>query len=237
MLNPALGTVVITGATGHLGQAVAARFAAAGARLALIGRDPERLGAIRERLGPAVEVATYALDLLRADEVSQMIGAVSARFGRIQSLVNLTGGFSMGPAVHETTAADWEQMFDLNTRTTINCIRATVPGLLAGGGGYIVNCAARAATRGIARMAPYCVAKAAVVTLTESLADELKHQGINVNCVLPGTLDTPQNRAAMPDQDPADWVRPEALADVILFLASDGARAIHGAAIPVYGRG
>ena len=230
-------TVVITGATGHLGQAVAARFAAAGARLALVGRDPGRLAAIREGLGPAVEATTHALDLLRPEEVSLMIGAVSTRFGRIHALVNLAGGFSMGPAVHETTDADWEQMLDINTRTTINSVRATVPALLTGGGGRIVNCAARAATHGSARMAPYCVAKAAIVTLTESLAEELKHQDINVNCVLPGTLDTPPNRAAMPDQDPADWVQPEALADVILFLASTGARAINGAAIPIYGRG
>lgn len=237
MFDLAQQTVVITGATGNLGQAVAARFAAAGARLALVGRDPDRLGAVRERLGPAVEVAVHTVDLLRPEEVSPMIEAVSARFGGLHALVNLAGGFGMGPAVHETTDADWEQMFDLNTRTTINVIRAVVPRLLAGGGGRIVNCAARAATHGSARMAPYCVAKAAIVTLTESLADELKHQGINVNCVLPGTLDTPQNRAAMPDQDPADWVQLEALADVILFLVSDGARAINGAAIPVYGRG
>lgn len=230
-------TVVITGATGNLGQVVAGRFAAAGARLALVGRDPARLAATRATLGPAAEVALHDLDLLRPAEVSHMIDAVRERFGHIHALVNLAGGFGMGPAVHETTDADWELMLDLNTRTTINAVRAVVPRLLDGGGGRIVNVAARAATHGAARMAPYCVAKAAVVTLTESLAEELKHQGINVNCVLPGTLDTPQNRAAMPDQDPADRVPLDALADVILFLASDGARAIHGAAIPVYGRG
>ena len=97
-------------------------------------------------------------------------------------------------------------MMDLNARTVFNCCRAVVPRLLAAGGGRIVNVAARAATRGQGRMGPYCAAKAAVITLTESLADELKDAGIRVNCVLPGTLDTPQNRAAMPDADPGRWV-------------------------------
>jgi NAD(P)-dependent dehydrogenase (short-subunit alcohol dehydrogenase family) len=127
-------------------------------------------------------------------------------------------------------------MMDLNARTAFNCCRAIVPHMLAHGGGRIVNVSARAATEGKARMAPYCASKAAVITLTQSLAAEHKHSAINVNCILPGTIDTPQNREAMPDEDHSKWVPPAALADVILFLASDAARCVTGAAVPVYGQ-
>jgi NAD(P)-dependent dehydrogenase (short-subunit alcohol dehydrogenase family) len=127
-------------------------------------------------------------------------------------------------------------MLDLNARTVFNTCRTVIPHMLAQGSGRIINVAARAALEGKAHMAPYCVSKAAVITLTESLAAEHKDRDITVNCILPGTLDTPQNRAAMPDQDHTQWVPPAALADVILFLASDAARCVTGAAVPVYGR-
>jgi NAD(P)-dependent dehydrogenase (short-subunit alcohol dehydrogenase family) len=127
-------------------------------------------------------------------------------------------------------------MMDLNARTVFNACRAIIPHLLAAGGGRIVNVAARAAIKGQGHMAPYCASKAVVIRLTESLAEEHRDDGINVNCVLPGTLDTPENRAAMPDADHGRWVGTDALADVILFLVSAASRAISGAAIPVYGR-
>ena len=114
--------------------------------------------------------------------------------------------------------------------------RAVIPHMLAQGYGKIVNVAARAALEGKAKMAPYVVSKSAVIRLTESMAAELRDAGINVNCILPGTIDTPQNRRDMPNADHSRWVPPGALADVILFLACDAARAIHGAAVPVYGR-
>jgi NAD(P)-dependent dehydrogenase (short-subunit alcohol dehydrogenase family) len=117
-----------------------------------------------------------------------------------------------------------------------NTCRAVVPHMLRQGGGRIVNVSARAALEGKARMGPYCASKAAVVTLTETLAAEHRDHGITANCILPGTIDTPQNRASMPDADFSRWVAPAALADVVVFLASDAARAISGAAIPVYGR-
>lgn len=229
-------TVIVTGATGHLGQATAQAFAARGASLALVARDQAGLAAMRQRLGTETDVATFAVDLLQPPAVSAMVDQVIARFGGLHALANLAGGFAMGPTVHETTDEDWDAMLNLNMRTLLNCVRATIPRFLEAGAGRIVNVSARAATRGSAHMAPYCVAKAAVVTLTESLADELRHTGIAVNCILPGTLDTPPNRAAMPDANHDAWVAPDALADVILFLASDAARAITGASIPVYGR-
>lgn len=229
-------TVIVTGATGHLGQATARAFAARGASLALVARDPAGLAEARQRLGVETDVATFAVDLLQPPAVSAMVDQVVARFGGLHALVNLAGGFAMGPAVHDTTDQDWKLMMDLNMHTLLNSVRAAIPRFLEAGAGRIVNVSARAAIQGSGHMAPYCVAKAAVITLTESLADELRRTGITVNCVLPGTLDTPPNRAAMPDANHDTWVSLDALADVILFLASDAARAITGASIPVYGR-
>lgn len=228
--------VMITGAAGNLGRATARAFAQQGARLALVDRDLQALTEARDALGSASESELFAVDLLQSQAVTDLVEQVGARFGNVQALVNLAGGFAMGSAVHETTDAEWDFMMALNLRTVFNCSRATIPQMLAAGGGRIINIAARAAVKGSGHMAPYCASKAAVITLTESLADELKHRGINVNCLLPGTLDTPQNRIAMPDQDHSAWVALDALAEVILFLASDASRAITGAAIPVYGR-
>ncbi|HYN77459.1 MAG TPA: SDR family NAD(P)-dependent oxidoreductase [Lamprocystis sp. (in: g-proteobacteria)] len=229
--------VIITGAAGNLGRALARAFAAQGARLALVDLDQPALESARAALPPGTDAVALPTDLMDPAAVAGMAAAVAARFGRVDVLANLAGGFTMGPPVHETVDQDWNFMMDLNARTVFNCCRAVVPRLLAGGGGRIVNVGARAATQGIGRMGPYCAAKAAVITLTESLADELKDAGISVNCILPGTVDTPQNRAAMPDQDHSRWVPLDAMADVILFLASDAARAVTGAAIPIYGRG
>ena len=141
----------------------------------------------------------------------------------------------MGQAVHETPEDTWELMLGLNAKSVINCARAVVPGMLAAGRGKIVNIAALAGLSGKANMGAYSASKSAVIRLTESMSAELRDRGINVNCILPSTIDTPQNRADMPKADPRRWVAPEALADVVLFLASDAARAIHGAAIPVNG--
>jgi NAD(P)-dependent dehydrogenase (short-subunit alcohol dehydrogenase family) len=142
----------------------------------------------------------------------------------------------MGEAVHETAPETWEFLFDLNARSFVNVAKVVVPQLLERGSGKIVTVGAAAAAKGVAQMGAYCASKSALVRLTEAMSAELKDRNINVNCVLPSIIDTPDNRAAMPDADPARWVAPQALAEVIVFLASDGASAIHGAAIPVTGR-
>lgn len=225
--------VLITGAAGNLGQASARAFAAAGARIALVDHNPDSLTGLRTELADA---AGFGADLIQPESVAAMVAQVHQHFGRIDVLANIAGGFTMGPAVHETPDRDWDHMLDLNARTVFNTCRAVIPHMLTQGGGRIINVAARAALEGKARMAPYCVSKAAVITLTESLAAEHKDSGITVNCILPGTVDTPQNRAAMPDQDHTKWVPPAALANVILFLASEAARCVTGATVPVYGR-
>ena len=161
--------------------------------------------------------------------------AAGQRFGGIDVLCHLAGGFRMGEAVHETSDATWDFLLDLNARTLINIAHAVVPVMLAAGGGRIVTVGAGAAQKGAGRMGAYCAAKASVIRLTEAMSAELREQGINVNCVLPSIIDTPENRADMPQADPSRWVAPAALADVIAFLASDAARAVHGAALPVTG--
>ena len=225
-------TALITGAAGNLGQAVARAFERDGARLALLDVDAARL---RATYPPGDGCLALAVDLFDRDAVARAADAVRARFGRIDILCNIAGGFRMGPAVHETPADLWRLMIDLNATSIIHAAGAVVPGMLAQGGGKIVNIASVAGLHANAAMGAYGAAKAAVIRLTESMAGELRDKGINVNCVMPSVIDTPENRRDMPGADPAKWVAPEALADVILFLASNEARALNGAAVPVVG--
>lgn len=226
-------TVLITGAAGNLGVAVADAFAATGANLVLLDHKREHL---LKAFGGEMETRMFAeVDLLDQALLNAVVTDVVRRFGRIDAVCNIAGGFHMGAAVHETADREWNFMFDVNARTLLHVVRAVVPHLLDGGGGKVVNVGAFAAQKGAARMGAYTAAKSAVIRLTESMAAELRDKNINVNCVLPTIIDTPQNRAAMPDADPARWVAPADLAQVILFLASPAARAIHGAAIPVSG--
>ncbi len=221
-------TVVITGASGNLGRVVAKGFADLGARLALLDL---RRGDLQEHSSQVF----FEVDLLKPESVAAAVGKALERFGRIDVLCNIAGGFRMGSPVHETKDGDWDFLFGLNARSVLNTARAAVPAMLKGGGGKIVNIGAFAAQRGAANMGAYIASKSAVIRLTESMAAELREKNINVNCVLPTIIDTPENRAAMPNADPGRWVAPQDLAAVIVFLASDAARAIHGAAIPVTG--
>jgi NAD(P)-dependent dehydrogenase (short-subunit alcohol dehydrogenase family) len=226
-------SVVVTGATGNLGRAVAAAFRERGANLVLIGHRRDALVSAYGREDPRCLFAPA--DLLDRVQVDAAIRGALERFGRIDVLCNIAGGFRMGSQVHEATDRDVDSLFDINVRTMLNTVRAVVPHMLVAGGGRIINVGAHAALKGVAQMGPYCVAKSAVIRFTESMAAELRERHINVNCVLPTIIDTPENRAAMPDADPARWVAPAELAKVFVFLASDEARAIHGAAIPVSG--
>lgn len=226
-------SVMLTGAAGNLGRALAEAFAARGARLALLDLRRE---ALQQAFGAEDERRMFApANLLEQREVDAAVRAIVARFRRIDALVNVAGGFRMGEAVHETSDQTWNFLFDLNARSMLHAVRAVVPHMLAAGGGKVVNIGAYAAHRGAAHMGAYIASKSAVIRLTESMAAELREKNVNVNCVLPTVIDTPENRAAMPDADPARWVAPADLASAILFLASDAARAIHGAALPVTG--
>jgi NAD(P)-dependent dehydrogenase (short-subunit alcohol dehydrogenase family) len=224
-------TVIVTGAAGNLGKAVAHAFAELGANLVLV--DLQRQG-LQSAFGAEDDqralVAADLLDMMGAAAIAQ---AARTRFGRIDVLCNIAGGFRMGEMVHETSDDNWNFLFDINTRTLLHAVRAVVPDMLAAGSGKIVNVGAFAAQRGAPQMGAYTASKATVIRMTEAMSAELREKNINVNCVLPTIIDTPENRAAMPKADPAKWVAPSDLANVIAFLASDAARAVHGAAIPV----
>ncbi len=226
-------TVMITGAAGSLGRAVAAAFAEAGANRVLV--DVSDAGLRAAYPGDDPQQLRAATDLLDSASVARAVETALAKFGRIDALCNIAGGFDMGTPVHATPAAVWKKMWDINAQTLLNAVQAVVPTMLAAGGGRIVNSGAGPGQKGAARMGAYSVAKSAVIRLTEAMSAELREQGINVNCVLPSIIDTPPNRAAMPDADPSRWVAPRDLAAVIRFLCSDEARAVHGAAIPVVG--
>lgn len=225
--------VLVTGAGGNLGRAVAATFARGGDRLVLVER---KLDSLHSTFGDDSDAQLLvAADLMVPTDAQRVADTAMQRFGRIDVLCNLAGGFRMGEAVHETSAATWDFLLDLNARTVLHMAHAVVPAMLQRGRGWIVNVGAASAARGLAQMGAYTASKAVVQRLTEAMAAELRERGVNVNCVLPTVLDTPENRRSMPDVDPARWVAPDDLAAVIAFLASDAARAVHGASVPVSG--
>jgi len=225
--------VMITGAAGTLGKAVAAVFADAGAKLVLVDIAATGLeaayGAESDAKLPLV------VDLSDRAAIDGALTAAKTKFGPIQVVCNVAGGFNMGPAVHETTDDFWHHLMELNAGSVLNVVRAVVPNMLAAGYGKIVNIGAMGGVTGKGHMGAYSASKSVVIRLTESLSAELRERGINVNCVLPSIIDSPANRADMPNADPGRWVAPADLAEVILFLASDKARAIHGASVPVVG--
>jgi NAD(P)-dependent dehydrogenase (short-subunit alcohol dehydrogenase family) len=229
--------VMIAGAVGNLGQAVTGAFWRAGATIVLLDRGPDRLPHhFPDLAGTADHLLLGSVDATDDQAVERAVQRALEQFGHIDVLANTVGGYRAGQPVHETPIATWDFMMDLNARTAFVLSRAIVPTMLRQGQGKIVHVAARAALAGRSGAAAYSASKAGIVRLVESLAAELRNEAIQVNCVLPGTIDTPQNREAMPNADPNRWVSPEAIADVVLFLASDAARAVNGAAVPVYGQ-
>lgn len=229
---------IITGAAGNLGEATARAFHGAGARTALVDRSADRLsGMFADAAKSSDHLLASGVDMADPAAVGKLVGNVLERFGRIDVLVNTVGTFKGGKPVFEDDPDTWDFLMRVNLRTTLLACRAVIPAMLERKSGRIINVASRNALSGDAKVAAYSASKAAVMRLTESLAAEVKDSNITVNSVLPGTIDTPQNRRAMPKADFSRWVAPKAIADVIAFLASDGAQAITGAAIPVYGRG
>ncbi len=220
---------IVSGAGGSLGAAVLRVCAGYGARIVALDRD------VRDDAVDGPRIERIALDLQNKDDVAAVMRQVHARHGRVDALINAVGGFAMGPAVHETPAEDWEHMLDLNVRPLLNLFHAVIPLMQAAGRGRVVNVGALGALQGHAGMGAYVSAKCMVARLTESMAEELREQGINVNAVLPSIIDTAANRAAMPQAEFSHWVAPADLAAVIAFLCSDAARAVHGACIPVRG--
>ena len=228
---------IITGAVGNLGNATARAFQQAGAKTVLVDRSPDRLGeAFKDIASSTNHLLAGGVDLSDSASLGKLIEQTLGKFGRVDVLVNTVGAFRGGKPVHEADPADWDFLFNANVRTTLMCCRAVIPQMLKQKRGRIINVSSREGLEAHAGFAAYSASKSAVLRLTEALAAELKASDVNVNCVLPSVIDTPQNRAAMPSADFGKWVAPEAIADVIAFLASDAARAVTGAALPVYGK-
>lgn len=221
--------VFVTGARGNLGAAVAAELSARGARLVCADAAP---------LEPASSADTLALgglDLSQVAVAQQLVAAGLERFGRIDALVNTIGGFRMAE-VGEGALADWDFLFTLNARIALVLSAAVIPAMAQRKYGRIVHVAAGAGLRAGAGIGVYSAAKASVLRIAEAIAEEQRDNGIACNCIMPSTIDTPQNRAAMPDEDHSRWVTPQAIARVAAFLASADAGPITGAAIPVVRR-
>lgn len=233
--SPRLRSVVVTGAFGNLGLAVARSFRQQGAAVALLGHTRPPAQAAAEF--PAPHCVLGGVDLTHAASAGTAMETVRATLGGIDVLVNIAGGFRW-QTLEQGDVEGWDAMFAINLKTAVVSTKAALPLLLASAAGRIVNVGAGAAARPAGSgMGPYTASKAGVHKLTESLAEELKDRGITVNAVLPGIIDTPQNRADMPNADFSRWVKPEAIASVIAFLASEQAAAVTGALVPVYGRG
>ena len=225
MSKPLTGKVaLVTGAAGALGRAVVDRFAELGATIAQL-----------DVIEVSNEHYDARCDLTDAKACERAVATIIEEFGRLDIVANIAGGFAMGDAVHETQAETWDFLMGLNALSVLNMSRAAVPQMLQQGGGKIVNVGAGPGQRGVAMMGAYAASKSVVIRLTETMAEELKEQRINVNCVLPSIIDTERNRSDMPDADFSSWVTPQAMARVISFLASSDADPIHGAAIPVTG--
>jgi NAD(P)-dependent dehydrogenase (short-subunit alcohol dehydrogenase family) len=220
-------TIAITGAAGALGSALANHLAAAGARV--VGVDLSEMKA-----GKAFEMAVDRVDLTSPDAVQRAFDTIGARFPMLDGLANIAGGFGW-ETVADGSIATWDRLYAINLKSAVLACQAMLP-LLRRPGGSIVNVSAAASQRAESGMGAYAASKAGVSRLTESLAAELKDSGVRVNAVLPSIIDTPANRASMPDADFARWVSQDALSDVIAFLLSDKARAITGALLPVTGR-
>ena len=220
-------TLVITGGHGVLGRAVLEAARADGLNLAVVDHA-------RGQTTPDGVLELGGVDLTDPAAAEQAMAAVAGRFGGVDALLNIAGGFVWQTADDAEPA--WDRMFALNLKTALNASRAALPFLKQSSEGRIVNVGANAALKSAAGMGAYAASKSGVHRLTESLAEELKATSVTVNAVLPSILDTEQNRKDMPDADPDKWVQPSDLARVMLFLASPESRAVTGALIPVTGR-
>lgn len=219
--------VVVTGAFGQLGRAVVDEVRAQGARAALLGRHA----------GEAPEGSrAWPVDLTSLAETTRVFDEIAQRFGRIDALANIAGGFRWQTLEASTDLGEWAQLHAMNLQTCVNACKAALPHLLDAGGGRIVNVGATGALKGASGMGAYAASKAGVMRFTESLADELKLKGVTVNAVLPSIIDTPANRADMPQAKQERWVPPQEIARVIVFLLSDAASAVTGALVPVTGK-
>ena len=227
--------VVVTGAYGALGTAVAQAFDRTGAHLALIDLS-QPSAEVQAAFAGSRHLVLGGADLANVEATRKAMAAIAMRFGGIDVLVNVAGGFRW-EKIEDGDVDTWDAMYAMNLRSAVVSCKAVLPAMLERGGGRIINIGAGAAAKAGLGMGAYTASKSGVQRLTEALAEELKDRHITVNAILPGIIDTPRNRLDMPSADFTRWVSPAEIASVIVFLASDEASAVTGAAIPVSGRG
>jgi len=226
------GAALVAGGTGALGRAVVAELLERGFDVAvpwIVEREREQLE--RDWVGEE-RLSLAEADLLDGDSAAAVVTGVA----ELEAVVNLVGGFTMGPQFHETPPEDFDRMIELNLKPAVNLARAAMPRLVEAGGGTFVGVSARAALEPFAGAAGYITGKGALLAFVQALAADYRDAGIRANAVLPSVIDTPANREAMPKAEHSKWVQPEEIARVIAFLVSEDSKVTSGAAVPVYGR-
>lgn len=229
---------IVTGGTGALGRAVSHALLRAGAKAVVapwvvaaeVPLIERQVGDLKARL------ETPEIDVTDEAQVRRMVEDIVSRHGRIDVLANIVGGFWAGVPVEETPAENWDGMMTMNLKTAFFCSKAVVPHMRRNRFGRIICVSARPGVQGAGNFAAYAVSKGGIITFVRSLSEEVVQDDITVNAIGPSIIDTEANRQAMPDADHSKWVKPEEIADVIAFLASDQARVISGAYVPVYGK-
>jgi NAD(P)-dependent dehydrogenase (short-subunit alcohol dehydrogenase family) len=228
--------VLVAGGTGGLGRFVSLAFLQEGASVAVTFRRQEEFDALKESAGKEASLLTgHNVDVTDDAAVTKMVETIVATHRRLDVLVNTVGGYKAGMKFWEQDSKILNQMLDLNLRSGYVLARAVVPAILRQGEGAIVNVSSKAAIDAPAAAAAYSASKAAAIAMMNSLAADLRGTGVRVNSVLPSIIDTEINRKAMPNADFGKWPKPADIARVILFLCSEDAKVVRGAAIPVYG--
>ena len=231
--------VLVTGATGNLGQTFVRRLLESGAVVAAVHRDESKFRDLFTSTGGTEDsLSGFIADVTSEAQVRGVMDSVIQQFGRVDALVNLVGVYRGGADIAETSEDDWDHLMGTNLKSAFLCCRAVLPAMIKAGAGHIICVAARPAIekKGRARSGAYAVSKAGIVILTEAIAEETRKSGITANCVVPGTISSPANRAAFAGADASKWTPPGDIAEVLLFLVSDASSVISGAAIPVYGK-
>lgn len=228
--------VLITGGTGALGREVSMAFLKSNSFVAITYHSDKEISQLESKLGNLMKNAILIqADIGDEQQIKKTVSDIIKKYGQIDILANVVGGYLGGKKVTEMAEKEWDLMMNLNLKTAFLVSKHVVEQMVKQGSGKIIHVAARMGLKGIGGNSAYSASKSGLIRLVESLSDEVKGNNINVNCIMPSTIDTDANRKDMPSADFSKWVKPSEIARVMLFLASDDSRPIHGAAIPVYG--
>jgi len=230
---------VVTGATGALGRVVAKALLDQGATVVSTHRGEDKLRDLIDFIGISKDrFVSIQTDVTDENSVQAMFQKVISQYGRVDILLNIVGSFKGGEEIVNTKVADWDFVLNVNLKSAFLCSKAALSQMTKQNYGKIVSVSSRSAVEKRFRVkdGAYAISKAGTIILTETMAEEVKKYDINVNCILPSTIDTPNNRRNFPNADFTKWVKPEQIAEVLLFMVSDESKAISGASIPVYGK-